>query len=267
MSETQAMAVQGQEALERLNQRVGELIALGEKIEVKDAVSCLEAKQFSIQVKSYQKSVDLYADGDIQNAKERLSTLQAAKKMLLAPVAIISEAVEMKRKRWEESERLRTEQEAERKREEARIAQENKSKEEREERERIAAEERKRKEKEIEEARKAGDLKSREAERMKKEAREEEERQKQLAAKEEKETAAAVPHIEVKASIPTLQGTRSARVWKFKIKDANKIPRSHLMADEVAIGKDVRKVENGESAQAHKARVEALIPGIEVYSE
>jgi hypothetical protein len=145
--------------------------------------------------------------------------------------------------------------------------QEKKAKEEREERERVAAEERKRKEKEIEEARKAGDLKKRDADRLAKEAREEEERKRQQAAKEAQETAAAVPQVEVKASIPTLQGTMSRRNWKFRIVDANKVPRAYLVVDESAVGQEVRRIENKESAEAHKARVEALIPGIEVYSE
>lgn len=111
MSETQQAIVPREEALARLNEKVGELIALGEKIEVKDAESCLRAKQYSVSVKSYFKSVDLYADGDIQDAKERLSTLQAAKKMLLAPVVAVFEAVEKKRKEWEESERKAAEAE------------------------------------------------------------------------------------------------------------------------------------------------------------
>lgn len=111
MSETQQAIVPREEALARLNEKVGELIALGEKIEVRDAETCLWAKQYSVSVKSYFKSVDLYADGDIQDAKERLSTLQAAKKMLLAPVVAVFEAVEKKRKEWEESERKAAEAE------------------------------------------------------------------------------------------------------------------------------------------------------------
>jgi hypothetical protein len=267
MSETQTAIVSKQETLARLNEKVGELIATGEKITVTDAASCLWAKQFSVSVKSYQKAVDLYADGDIQDAKERLSTLQAAKKMLLAPVVAIFEAVETKRKRWEEDERRKAEAEQRRLQEEARATQEKKAREEREERERIAAEARKRLEKELAEARKAGEINKRELEKAQKEAREAEARERAAAEVEAKRTAAAVPQVEVKASIPTLQGTRSARVWKFRVKDANKVPRLYLMVDEVAIGKDVRKIENGESAEAHKLRVEALIPGIEVYSE
>ena len=257
MSETQSAMVPKQEALEKLNRKVGELIALGEKIEVKDAATCLEAKQFSIQIKSYQKAVDLYADGDIQDAKERLSTLQGAKKMLLAPVVAISEAVETKRKRWEEDERRKAEAEQRRLQEEARVAQEKKAKEEREERERVAAEERKRKEKEIEAARKAGDLKAREAQRLQKEAREEEERKRQQAAKEAQETAAAVPQVEVRAAIPTLQGTMSRRNWKWRFLDESKIPREFLVPDETKIGQFVR----------NEKRAGEVIPGVEAYSE
>lgn len=267
MSDTQTAIEPRKEALEKLNQKVGELIASGQKIEVKDAATCLEAKQFSIQVKSYQKAVDLYADGDIQDAKERLSTLQAAKKMLLAPVVAILEAVETKRKRWEEEERQKAEAEQRRLQEEARVAQEKKAKEERKERERLAAEERKRKEKEIEAARKAGDIVKREAERLKKEAEAQQQIEQQKAKEDADFAAARVPVVEVKAAIPTLQGVQSRRNWKFRIKEAVKIPRAYLKADEVLIGEVVRRIDKGESAEAHKARVEALIPGIEVYSE
>jgi hypothetical protein len=257
MSETQTAIASQQEKLARLNQKVGELIALGEKIEVKDAQTCLEAKQFSIQVKSYQKAVDLYTDGDIQSVKEKLSTLQAAKKMLLAPVVAIAEAVETRRKRWEEDERRKAEAEQRRLQEEARIAQEKKAREEREEQERVAAEERKRKLKEIEAAQKAGDLKKREADRLAKEAREEEERKRKEAEEDSRRIAAEVPQVEVKAAIPTLQGTQSRRNWKFRIVDANKIPRQFLMPDEVEIGRFVRD----------EKRAGEIIPGIESYSE
>jgi hypothetical protein len=257
MSETQTAMVSKQETLARLNEKVGELIATGEKIEVKDAETCLWAKQFSVSVKSYQKAVDLYADGDIQDAKERLSTLQAAKKMLLAPVQNIFERVEIMRKRWEEEERRKAEAEQRRLQEEARVAQEKKAKEEREERERIAAEERKRKEKEIEAARKAGDLKAREAELMKKQAREAEERQKELAAQESRRIAAEIPQVEVKAAIPTLQGTQSRRNWKFRVIDETKIPRVYMIPNETMIGQFVR----------NEKRAGEVIPGIEAYSE
>ena len=257
MSETQTAMAPKQEALDKLNQKVGELIASGQKIEVKDAATCLEAKQFSIEVKSYQKAVELYADGDIQDAKERLSTLQAAKKMLLAPVVAILEAVETKRKRWEEEERQKAEAEQRRLQGEARVAQEKKAKKEREERDRLAAEERKRKEKEIEEARKAGDIGKRKAERLKKEAEAQQQIEKQKAKEDEEFAAARVPVVEVKAAIPTLQGVASRRIWKFRIVDENKIPREYLMPDEKKIGQYVRDEKlPGE-----------VIPGIEAYSE
>lgn len=257
MSDTQTQLVPKNESLAKLNQKVGELIALGEKIEVRDATSCLEAKQFSIQVKSYQKAVDLYADGDIQDAKERLSGLQAGKKMLLAPVVAILEAVDTKRKRWEEDERRKAEAEQRRLQEEARLAQEAKARKEREDADRIAAENRKRLEKELAEARKAGEISKRELEKAQKEVREAEQRERAAAEAEAKKTAAAVPIVEVKASIPTLQGTQSRRNWKFRILDANKIPRQYLIPDEKSIGYFVR-----ENKQAGE-----VIPGVEAYSE
>lgn len=257
MSDTQTQLVPKNESLAKLNQKVGELIALGEKIEVRDAASCLEAKQFSIQVKSYQKAVDLYADGDIQDAKERLSGLQAGKKMLLAPVVAILEAVDTKRKRWEEDERRKAEAETRRLQEEARLAQEAKARKEREEADRIAAETRKRLEKELAEARKAGEISKRELEKAQKEVREAEARERAAAEAEAKKTAAAVPVVEVKASIPTLQGTQSRRNWKFRFLDVNKIPREFLVPDETKIGQFVR----------NEKRAGEVIPGVEAYSE
>src|SRR6266851_2974092 len=164
---------QKQEILQQLNERVAALVKHGESIDVKDQASDVLAKQFKVEVKSYEKAVDLYADADIQDVKERLSTLQTAKKMLLAPVLAVFETVERRRKAAEE----------------------------RRERERIIEEERKRREKEIDAQRKAGELKAAEAKKLQRQAEEEATRAKAIAAEEEKKQAANIPVVKVKANI------------------------------------------------------------------
>jgi hypothetical protein len=249
MSTTQ-LAVHKDEALQRLNERVEQLVKAGEAIQVTDLSSDVAAKQFKVQVKSYETAVNLYADADIQDAKERLSTLQTAKKMLMAPVLAVLESVERKRKAWEEDERRKAEAEQRRLQEEARVAAQKKAQEEQKERERLAAEERKRREKEIEEQRKAGEIKSREATRLAKEAKEAEERERARAASDAKFAAADVPIIEVKPNIAAVAGTASRRNWKFRIVDATKLPRKYLMPDDVEIGRMVRDTKDKTLAEA-----------------
>src|SRR5258708_7964183 len=101
--------VDDSQVLAQLNQKLDELVKRGEAIKVTDQTSDILAKQFKVEVKSYEKAVDLFSDGDIQDAKERLSKFQTAKKMLLNPAMQILETVERGRKAWEEIERQRTE--------------------------------------------------------------------------------------------------------------------------------------------------------------
>ena len=102
-----------QVTLDRLNERLGMLIKKGEAIRVTDVRSCLAAKQFRVECKGYEKAVDLYADGDIQDASERLSKLRAAKKILLAPVLAVLDVVDKNRRTWEEQERQAAEHDVE----------------------------------------------------------------------------------------------------------------------------------------------------------
>jgi hypothetical protein len=103
--------VDPQEAVERLNERLSELIKKGEAIKVSDAKSCLEAKMYEVEVKSYYSAVDEYANPDINDADERLKRLRAAKKMLLAPLDAVLATVKGIRKYWEEQERVASEKE------------------------------------------------------------------------------------------------------------------------------------------------------------
>jgi len=117
------------------------------------------------------------------------------------------------------------------------------------------AEERKAQDKEIADAVKRGEVKKREADKLRKDADANAE-----AAK------ANISEVKVKPSVPSVAGIQIRTNWKFEVVDARRIPRQFLMADEVSIGQQVRKVVDQETPEAHKKRVETLIPGIRVYS-
>src|SRR6516165_12039978 len=79
--------------LAALNQKMALLVAKGESIKVCDQATDLDAKQFELEVKSYEKAVDLYADADIQDATERLNRLRIAKMKLLQPLVLVRDKV------------------------------------------------------------------------------------------------------------------------------------------------------------------------------
>jgi hypothetical protein len=155
------------------------------------------------------------------------------------------EAAEAEQRRINEERRV----EAARLAEEQRKADEARAKEERDKRER-----------EIKEAQKAGDLKKREAEKLRKEAEERERQQREQAARDAEAAKNSVQSVTVKPSTPTIAGLRGRVNWKFRIVDANKIPRTYLCPDEQAIGRMVRETKD-------KAAAEAKCGGIEVFTE
>jgi len=97
--------------LAALNQKMSALVAKGEAIKVCDQTTDLDAKQFELEVKSYEKAVDLYADADIQDATERLNRLRIAKMKLIQPLVLVRDKVRGIRKAWEERERRAAEEE------------------------------------------------------------------------------------------------------------------------------------------------------------
>ena len=64
------------------------------------------------------------------------------------------------------------------------------------------------------------------------------------------------PVVVVKKTVPKVDGISTKHVWKFRIVDADVIPKDYLMPDEKAIGAIVR---------ARKGKVD--IPGVKVYKE
>ena len=228
-----------------------------ESIEVKDAPSCLEAKTGQKSVRDYMKRVHFACDPFVLLAKRNLDAAKDEMNRHLAPAELIDSSLAAKVKDYERREREKAEAETRRINEENRIRAQQQAEADRKERERIAAEERKRLEKELAEARKAGEINKREMEKMQREARESEAREKARAAEDAKIAAENVPQVTVAPNIPTLAGVPSRRPWKFRIINADKIPRFYLMPNEVSIGSFVR--ENKKAGE--------VIPGVEAYQE
>lgn len=203
------------------------------------------------------KAIGFVLDPGINSARDHLDTLRRQKQEFVDRVAPIVSIAEKKAEAWKAEERRKAQIEQDRINEERRIEAARAAEAERKEREKQAEIDRKAREKEIEAQRKAGDLNKKEAERQKKEAAEAAAREKERAAKDAAVQAANVQEVKVEASTPKVAGIRARVNWKFRIVDANKIPRAYLKADEVAIGQFVR--------EAKKAG--EVIPGIEAYSE
>ena len=229
---TQIVPVEGLQAwLTELRQKA-------ESIVVSDSGSCLAAKTAQRDVRAYMKDVHLKLDPFVESAKRNYQAARDELNKWIEPAETIDGALARKVKDYETQERMRAE------------AEERRINEERRKKAADDAEvERKRREKEIEAQRKAGEVGKREAERMKKEAE-----------AEAKAQAAAVVDVKVQANIPSVQGVPSRVNWKFRIVDANKIPKAYLIPDEQKIGQTVRLLKD-------KARTEAVIPGIEVYTD
>jgi transcriptional regulator of heat shock response len=71
------------------------------------------------------------------------------------------------------------------------------------------------------------------------------------------EEPVSVAPVVVAKAVPKMQGGPVYRtIWKYRIKDVNKIPRDYMIPDEVKIGQLVRALKK-----------QTNIPGIEVYEE
>ena len=224
--------------VEGLQAGLTELRQKAESIVVSDSGSCLAAKTAQRDVRAYMKDVHLKLDPFVESAKRNYQAARDELNKWIEPAETIDGALARKVKDYETQERMRAEAE------ERRINEERRKKAADD-----AEAERKRREKEIEAQRKAGEVGKREADRLKKEAE-----------AEAKAQAAAVVDVKVQANIPSVQGVPSRVNWKFRIVDANKIPKAYLIPDEQKIGQTVRLLKD-------KARTEAVIPGIEVYTD
>jgi hypothetical protein len=252
--------VKSSAALDALQKKLQVLKDRADSLVVRDQEGCIVAKNLKLDIQAYAKAVKFETGPEIEIAKERLRALQSQEKMLLAPAESMLETADSKRKSWEEEERRKAAEEQRRINEENRIAAQKKADEERIEREKQAKIEREAREKEIAKQRAAGEIKAREEAKLRREAAEAEERERQRAAEDAKKTAESAPQVSVKPNIPTVQGVASRQNWKFKIVDETKVPRVWCMPNEVAIGRFVRDCKD-------KAKAEAAIPGLEVWSE
>jgi len=230
---------------------------MAKSIVVNDAPTCLQAKTAQRDVRNYMKDVHLKLDPFVESAKRTYDAAKDERSKWLTPAERIDEALAAKVKDYERRERERAEADRQREQERIRVETERKAAEDRKERERQAEEERRRRAKEIEEARKAGDLKAAEAKKLQKQAEEDAARQRELARQQEIEEAKNVPVVKVEAAIPTVAGVPSRRNWKFRIVNANKIPRQYLIPDEVSIGQFVRR----------EKKAGEVIPGVEAFED
>ena len=233
------------------------LQSLVDSLVVTDAPTCLSAKKAQQDIRVEIKMRKSVLDPFVLMSKQTYDAAKDERAKWIDPMEAMDTAIAAKVKDYERREREKAEAETRRINEENRIKAQQQADAERKERERIAAEQRKQLEKELAEARKAGEINKREMEKMQREAREAEDREKARAAEDAKIAAENVPQVTVAPNIPTMAGVPSRRPWKFRIIDANKIPRSYMMPNEVSIGSFVR--ENKKAGE--------VIPGVEAYQE
>ena len=187
-------------------------------IVVKDSASYELAGDFLRTIKSASLKIDGVFDGPIEAAHKAHKSMLAAKKTFSVPLAEAEQHVKDKRKIWfNEQERIRL------------------AEQRRLEQEAFAAAEAAR-EAELAELRK---------------------QHKYRAAKQIAQTEIEVAPVAVVAPVaPREDGIGKTVRWKYKIVDANLIPREYLLVDEVRLGK-IARAEHDQHP----------IPGVEFYGE
>ncbi|MGC2658835.1 MAG: hypothetical protein WA324_12830 [Bryobacteraceae bacterium] len=203
------------------------------------------------------KAIGFVLDPGINSAKEHLEELCRQKAAFVDRITPIVAIAEQKAEAWKADERRKAQQEQDRINEQRRRDAREKADTERREAEKAAERKQQEREDEIAKMKKRGLLTKREAERMTRGSERDTEDAKALAAKQAAETVANVQTVTVKPSVPVVAGIKARVNWKFRIVNANKIPRHYLEPNEVAIGSYVRALK-----QAGE-----VIPGVEAYSE
>ena len=203
------------------------------------------------------KAIGFVLDPGINSAKEHLEELRRQKAAFVDRITPIVAIAEQKAEAWKADERRKAQQEADRINEQRRVEAQRRADEERREAEAKAKADREQRERDLAAARKKGEINKREQEKLAKQAAEDEHKAKEMAAKQAAETAANVQTVTVKPSVPVVSGIKARVNWRFRIVNADKIPREYLEPNEVAIGSYVRALkQTGE-----------VIPGVEAYSE
>jgi hypothetical protein len=241
----------------KLNTKRAELQSMVDSIVVRDAETCLKAKTAQRDIRLEVKMVHAVLDPFVVQAKDAYDKAKEEREKYIGPLVTLDEVLGQKVKDYERLERERAAAEERRINQERRAKAEQEAAEQRKRDEEAAAERRKEEQKRIEEARKAGELNKREAEKARKEAEEREREAKVQAARDAEAARNSVQDVKVAAAIPTVAGVPSRRNYKFRIIDANKIPRAYLCPDEQKIGRDVRDWK----------KVGEVIPGVEAYEE
>ena len=237
-----------------------ELKAKADALTVTTPNQYAEAGALLTQVRSVKKAGAFKINPFLEIAKRVSDFLRNERTEHENKCLAIDDAISYKMSDFKRREREAAEAEERKINEERRRAAEKEAEAKRKEAEAQAAEERKKREKEIAEAQKSGEVKKREAERLKKEAAEQEARAKRQAEEEARIAAANVQDVKVLPSTPKVAGIRGRVNWRFRIVNADLIPRQYLIPDEVSIGQMVRNAKD-------KAKAEKSCPGIEVYSE
>jgi hypothetical protein len=207
--------------------------------------------------RSYIKDVGFKLDPGINSAREHLDFLRQEKEKYIGPAKQIVGIAERKGEDWKAEERRKAAAEeerinAERRREAARLAEEQRKRDEA-----AALEAKKLRDAQIEEARKAGEIGKREAAKLAKQAEDDRLAAQELARKQAVEAAANVQEVKVKPAVPVVAGIKARVNWKYRVLDADKVPREYLMLDEVKIGQMVRSLK----------KAGEVIPGIEAFGE
>jgi len=194
-------------------------------LKVSDQATLTKANGFLLDVKAMQKQINDTFDPMIKKAHEAHREAISQKKHFETPLKEAEGIVKKEiGKYMAEQERIRKEAE-------------EKARREREEAERKAKEEEERKLQEAIKAEETGDIEA--AENI-------------LNSIPSKPEPVAAP-IPMK---PMTQGISTQKRWKFRIIDADKIPREYMKPDEQKIGAIVRATKG-----------QTKIPGVEVYSE
>lgn len=107
-----------------------------------------------------------------------------------------------------------------------------------------------------EQQRRAAEKAKKEEDRLRAQAEAAREKGKELRAEVLEERADMIIPDPIVTSAPKVEGISTRTIWKFRIIDPEKIPRTYMTIDEKKIGGVVRALKDGTD-----------IPGIEVYSE
>jgi hypothetical protein len=241
-------------------------------IQVKTPQEYVQVCNLVIEGRGFIKRWQEVFAGTIRSAKEHLATIQNELKGHVIEAEAVVAIAEKKAEDYRVEEKRIKEADQKRQQEEADRAKLQKAEEDRRAAEKEAAEKKKATIADVNARLKEGSIGKREAARLLKAAGAEAEAAVQSAAAAEEEAKKApTPVVKVEAAIPKVAGIKGRTNWKWRwkkngehdlidalLKDSTK--RIYVQGNETAIGELVRSVKD-------KTKAEALIPGIEVYSE